>query len=95
MTLAQDPTTRSAPDRHEVFGAHEGGKLATGLTAPLADERDLSIATPPVSPTSAAPSPTTPRSPPVTPGRTGWSPSSATAPRCSASATSGRARRCR
>ena len=44
MTLAQDPTTRSAPDRHEVFGAHEGGKLATGLTAPLADERDLSIA---------------------------------------------------
>ncbi|ALE78908.1 NADP-dependent malic enzyme [Pseudonocardia alni] len=44
MTLAQDPTIRSAPDRHEVFGAHEGGKLATGLTAPLADERDLSIA---------------------------------------------------
>lgn len=44
MTLAQDPTTRSAPDRHEVFGAHEGGKLATGLTTPLADERDLSIA---------------------------------------------------
>jgi malate dehydrogenase (oxaloacetate-decarboxylating) len=44
MTLAQDPTTRSAPDRHEVFGAHEGGKLTTGLTAPLADERDLSIA---------------------------------------------------
>ncbi|MDQ4119547.1 MAG: NAD-dependent malic enzyme, partial [Actinomycetota bacterium] len=28
----------------EVFGAHEGGKLGTGLTAPLADARDLAIA---------------------------------------------------
>ncbi|MBP2366059.1 NAD(P)-dependent malic enzyme [Pseudonocardia parietis] len=43
MTLAQDrPVTAPAPE--EVFGAHEGGKLATGLTAPLADARDLSIA---------------------------------------------------
>ena len=45
MTLAQDrPATTSAPTPHEVFGAHEGGKLATGLTAPLHDARDLSIA---------------------------------------------------
>ncbi|ALE72353.1 MULTISPECIES: NADP-dependent malic enzyme [unclassified Pseudonocardia] len=43
MTLAQDRPT-AAPHRDEVFGAHEGGKLATGLTAPLADARDLSIA---------------------------------------------------
>ncbi|MFP5020019.1 NAD(P)-dependent malic enzyme [Pseudonocardia phyllosphaerae] len=47
MTLAQDrartaPTT--APGHDEVFSAHEGGKLSTGLTAPLADARDLAIA---------------------------------------------------
>ena len=45
MTLAQDRSAApSAPAPDEVFGAHEGGKLATGLTAPLADARDLSIA---------------------------------------------------
>ena len=44
MTLAQDRPGTTAPARDEVFGAHEGGKLATGLTAPLADARDLSIA---------------------------------------------------
>ncbi|ANY07629.1 NAD(P)-dependent malic enzyme [Pseudonocardia sp. HH130630-07] len=42
MTLAQDRP--AVPARDEVFGAHEGGKLATGLTAPLADAHDLSIA---------------------------------------------------
>ncbi|MEV1291399.1 malic enzyme-like NAD(P)-binding protein [Pseudonocardia sp. NPDC049635] len=44
MTLAQDRPATSPPARDEVFGAHKGGKLATGLTAPLADARDLSIA---------------------------------------------------
>ncbi len=32
------------PSTAEIFAAHEGGKLATGLTAPLADSRDLAIA---------------------------------------------------
>ncbi|BBG04382.1 MULTISPECIES: NAD(P)-dependent malic enzyme [Pseudonocardia] len=44
MTLAQDRPGTTSPARDEVFGAHEGGKLATGLTTPLADARDLSIA---------------------------------------------------
>ena len=33
-----------APTSAEVFAAHRGGKLATGLTAPLDDARDLAIA---------------------------------------------------
>jgi malate dehydrogenase (oxaloacetate-decarboxylating) len=40
MTL---PETASAPTTDEIMAAHEGGKLATGLTAPLRDGRDLSI----------------------------------------------------
>jgi len=32
------------PTTDEIFAAHEGGKLATGLTAPLQDARDLAIA---------------------------------------------------
>ncbi len=32
------------PTTEEIFAAHRGGKLATGLTAPLADARDLAIA---------------------------------------------------
>ncbi|MFC5995050.1 NADP-dependent malic enzyme [Pseudonocardia hispaniensis] len=32
------------PTRAEIFEAHRGGKLATGLTAPLRDPRDLAIA---------------------------------------------------
>ena len=43
MTLA-DHTRTDVPTRDEVFGAHEGGKLSTGLTAPLSDARDLAIA---------------------------------------------------
>ncbi|OLT15775.1 malate dehydrogenase [Pseudonocardia sp. CNS-139] len=33
-----------APTREEIFAAHDGGKLATGLTAPLQDARDLAVA---------------------------------------------------
>ena len=43
MTLA-DHTDTQAPTRDEVFGAHEGGKLSTGLTTPLGDARELAIA---------------------------------------------------
>jgi malate dehydrogenase (oxaloacetate-decarboxylating) len=32
------------PSVDEIFAAHEGGKLATGLSAPLANARDLAIA---------------------------------------------------
>ena len=32
-----------APTIDEIMAAHDGGKLATGLTAPLADGRDLAI----------------------------------------------------
>ncbi|GEL19816.1 NAD(P)-dependent malic enzyme [Pseudonocardia asaccharolytica] len=32
------------PTRAEIFEAHRGGKLATGLTVPLRDPRDLAIA---------------------------------------------------
>ncbi|AEA27272.1 NADP-dependent malic enzyme [Pseudonocardia benzenivorans] len=34
----------STPTRDEIFDAHRGGKLATGLTASLRDQRDLAIA---------------------------------------------------
>ena len=32
------------PSLDEIFAAHEGGKLATGLETPLANARDLAIA---------------------------------------------------
>ncbi len=32
------------PTSEEIFAAHRGGKLATGLTAPLSDARELAIA---------------------------------------------------
>jgi malate dehydrogenase (oxaloacetate-decarboxylating) len=41
---ARPVPARPAPTRSEVLAAHRGGKLATGLTAPLADARDLAIA---------------------------------------------------
>jgi malate dehydrogenase (oxaloacetate-decarboxylating) len=45
MTVsARSVPARPAPTRDEVLAAHRGGKLATGLTAPLADARDLAIA---------------------------------------------------
>jgi malate dehydrogenase (oxaloacetate-decarboxylating) len=40
MTLLND----LQPSLDEIFAAHEGGKLATGLETPLADARDLAIA---------------------------------------------------
>jgi len=40
MTLLND----LQPTLEEIFAAHEGGKLATGLEAPLANARDLAIA---------------------------------------------------
>jgi malate dehydrogenase (oxaloacetate-decarboxylating) len=40
MTLLND----LQPTLDEIFAAHEGGKLATGLEVPLADARDLAIA---------------------------------------------------
>jgi malate dehydrogenase (oxaloacetate-decarboxylating) len=45
MTIVPDRTApAAAPTREEIFAAHDGGKLATGLTASLDDARDLSIA---------------------------------------------------
>jgi malate dehydrogenase (oxaloacetate-decarboxylating) len=41
MTILPDI---ALPTSQEIFDAHRGGKLATGLTAPLADARDLAIA---------------------------------------------------
>ncbi|MHA6627805.1 NAD(P)-dependent malic enzyme [Pseudonocardia sichuanensis] len=41
MTIAGE---RTLPTREEIFAAHGGGKLATALTAPLADARDLAVA---------------------------------------------------
>jgi malate dehydrogenase (oxaloacetate-decarboxylating) len=35
---------RTLPTRDEIFAAHEGGKLSTGLATPLRDARDLAIA---------------------------------------------------
>jgi malate dehydrogenase (oxaloacetate-decarboxylating) len=35
---------RTLPTREEIFDAHGGGKLATALTAPLTDARDLAVA---------------------------------------------------
>ena len=44
MTIIPERVRPSVATREEIFAAHGGGKLSTGLTAPLADERDLSIA---------------------------------------------------
>ncbi|GEL26573.1 malate dehydrogenase [Pseudonocardia sulfidoxydans NBRC 16205] len=43
MTTAPERAL-SAPTRDEIFDAHRGGKLSTGLTAALHDQRDLAIA---------------------------------------------------
>ena len=43
MTTAPERAL-SAPTRDEIFDAHRGGKLSTGLTAHLRDQRDLAIA---------------------------------------------------
>jgi malate dehydrogenase (oxaloacetate-decarboxylating) len=42
MTIEALPD--AVPTSADVFAAHEGGKLSTGLTAPLADAADLAIA---------------------------------------------------
>ena len=44
MTIVPDRTMPAAPSLEEIFAAHHGGKLATGLTAPLQDARDLAVA---------------------------------------------------
>jgi malate dehydrogenase (oxaloacetate-decarboxylating) len=43
MTIDVTLPETAAPTVDEVMAAHVGGKLATGLTAPLRDDRDLSI----------------------------------------------------
>ncbi|GAA1241580.1 NADP-dependent malic enzyme [Pseudonocardia aurantiaca] len=45
MTIVPDRTMpAAAPSREEIFAAHDGGKLATGLTVPLENARDLAVA---------------------------------------------------
>ena len=44
MTIVPERTLPAAPTRDEIFAAHGGGKLSTGLTAPLEDARDLAVA---------------------------------------------------
>ena len=47
MTVpALSPSDTSTPmlTREDIFAAHRGGKLSTGLTAPLENARDLAIA---------------------------------------------------
>ena len=41
--LPQTELPGTAPTTAEIMAAHVGGKLATGLTAPLRDDRDLAI----------------------------------------------------
>lgn len=43
MTIVPE-RTRPAPTVDEIFAAHRGGKLSTGISAPLADARDLAVA---------------------------------------------------
>ncbi|MGI9000601.1 MAG: NAD(P)-dependent malic enzyme [Pseudonocardia sp.] len=44
MTIAGERTLPDTDPRlEEIFAAHRGGKLATGLTAPLHNDRDLAI----------------------------------------------------
>jgi malate dehydrogenase (oxaloacetate-decarboxylating) len=42
MTIVPERT--ASPTAEEIFDAHRGGKLSTGLTAPLADAHDLAVA---------------------------------------------------
>jgi malate dehydrogenase (oxaloacetate-decarboxylating) len=42
--ITPPPGNCSQPSLDEIFAAHEGGKLATGLETPLCDARDLAIA---------------------------------------------------
>ena len=42
-TLPTTTLSGTAPTTAEIMAAHVGGKLATGLTAPLRDDRDLAI----------------------------------------------------
>jgi malate dehydrogenase (oxaloacetate-decarboxylating) len=42
MTIVPERT--ATPTDEEIFAAHRGGKLATGLTAPLQNARDLAVA---------------------------------------------------
>jgi malate dehydrogenase (oxaloacetate-decarboxylating) len=42
MTIVPE-RTRPAPTSEEIFAAHVGGKLSTGISAPLADAHDLAI----------------------------------------------------
>ncbi|WP_372463712.1 NAD(P)-dependent malic enzyme [Arthrobacter hankyongi] len=44
MTTGLENSSRIDLTTEEIFAAHEGGKLSIGLTAPLDDKRDLSIA---------------------------------------------------
>ncbi|MDN5751319.1 MAG: NADP-dependent malic enzyme [Pseudonocardia sp.] len=44
MTLPALSRPTAVPPRDEIFAAHLGGKLSTGLSTPLSDERDLAIA---------------------------------------------------
>jgi malate dehydrogenase (oxaloacetate-decarboxylating) len=44
MTIVPELVQPSVPSREEIFAAHGGGKLSTGLTTPLADARDLAVA---------------------------------------------------
>ena len=84
--LAADLNTPITDD--EIFRAHEGGKLDISVPRQITDSRALSIAyTPGVAKVSSAIA-RTPRWRRSTPGPAAWSPSSATAPRCSASVTS-------
>ena len=42
-TLPDTGLPDSGPGTDEIMAAHRGGKLATGLTTPLRDDRDLAI----------------------------------------------------
>jgi malate dehydrogenase (oxaloacetate-decarboxylating) len=46
MTIVPERSLPAAavPSEDEIFAAHRGGKLSTGLTAPLEDARDLAVA---------------------------------------------------
>jgi malate dehydrogenase (oxaloacetate-decarboxylating) len=44
MTIVPERTLPHAPSTGDIFDAHRGGKLATGLTTPLQDARDLAVA---------------------------------------------------
>src|SRR5690242_18346606 len=44
MTVVPDRATSAPVTHEEIFAAHRGGKLATGMTAPLSDARELAIA---------------------------------------------------